>query len=326
MAFGRASTTVHPRVRGGAHSPHSTSDRDHGPSPRARGSLQDVEAVRRRHRSIPACAGEPSAATWRAPPPTVHPRVRGGADVAQRSRLRWAGPSPRARGSHHRRGGGAVGQRSIPACAGEPGGARRGTARGWVHPRVRGGACARRWRPFHPLGPSPRARGSHIEPGQHLAEDRSIPACAGEPGGGRRRPPAEPVHPRVRGGATEKEAAKASLKGPSPRARGSHLALPHRRGRDGSIPACAGEPCSRRSQATSAGVHPRVRGGAAVRAALLGPVFGPSPRARGSPVGGAAGVQPGRSIPACAGEPGPAAARRSAHAVHPRVRGGARSR
>ena len=93
-------------------------------------------------------------------------------------------------------------------------------------------------------GPSPRVRGSLMWPGCHMVQTRSIPACAGEP-------PIWPpmlsgcwVHPRVCGGASSKHKTERLKPGPSPRVRGSQTAVANAGIDIGSIPACAGEPCS----------------------------------------------------------------------------------
>jgi len=73
----------------------------YGPSPRARGSQPMKKTSILAHRSIPACAGEPPKGAWCKGFETVHPRVRGGARAINPLLSFAAGPSPRARGSHH---------------------------------------------------------------------------------------------------------------------------------------------------------------------------------------------------------------------------------
>ena len=112
--------------------------------------------------------------------------------------------------------------------------------------------------------------------------------------------------------------------GPSPRVRGSHGWSVRLRLYDGSIPACAGKPGARGATPARWRVHPRVCGEAAFAAFSAKGVRGPSPRVRGSPRPGAAGVLKDGSIPACAGKPTPMASRSRAGRVHPRVCGEAR--
>ena len=160
--------------------------------------------------SIPACAGEPSDLLTRS---GVHPRVCGGAS-SQHARHRRV---------HPRVCGGAFGEHgrlerlhgSIPACAGEPGSS--------------SGRLGR--------GPSPRVRGSQIP------LDGSIPACAGEPNMAGLSVCTGPS-PRVRGSPVMPTCVPAASSRVHPRVCGG-AAHSIRRGharREGSIPACAGEP------------------------------------------------------------------------------------
>ena len=173
------------------------------------------------------------------------------------------------------------------------------------------------------LGPSPRVRGSRFEFVQEYPRARSIPACAGEPVKLAERCLDLAVHPRVCGGAEYRTSPPTSVKGPSPRVRGSlriHAADPHGHG---SIPACAGEPAVQDEPCDRVGVHPRVCGGASrLRRRTLSP-GGPSPRVRGSLGRRTAELPYQRSIPACAGEPRTTETNSSSIGVHPRVCGGA---
>ena len=116
-------------------------------------------------------------------------------------------------------------------------------------------------------GLSPRVRGNHALSIQPNAYAGSIPACAGEPGSLLIRRVTRPVYPRVCGGTGHSLAcilirgvyprvcggtvaatrANDSIGGLSPRVRGNprlrHWQVPS----EGSIPACAGEPCRSRS-------------------------------------------------------------------------------
>ena len=314
---------VHPRVRGGACFVRTLGPRLKGPSPRARGSPQVRRCEHDAVGSIPACAGEPRPVCAAIPPPKVHPRVRGGANVEINMEIRRGGPSPRARGSRHHRRARHARMGSIPACAGEP---PSGTSSPWtsrVHPRVRGGAAAYVGNSASYLGPSPRARGSRGRHHGPVVGLRSIPACAGEPH--RTHRPAAPcwVHPRVRGGAVRVRALGVGLDGPSPRARGSLGGAPLRHARRGSIPACAGEPTAATNGCARARVHPRVRGGAYPAPNGVRVIAGPSPRARGSHATVRGLDLRVRSIPACAGEPASSLRSVVPPRVHPRVRGGA---
>ena len=172
---------VYPRVCGGTHFSISVVRVVGGLSPRVRGNLIEVEAVRYARGSIPACAGEPSLRTVIAPASRVYPRVCGGTFIGrQRSRMS-KGLSPRVRGNRTRRWAiiGIAG--SIPACAGEPRAHRRADARPEVYPRVCGGTPASGRAPSASAGLSPRVRGNPNRINCAPFRARSIPACAGEP-------------------------------------------------------------------------------------------------------------------------------------------------
>ena len=131
---------VHPRVGGGA-----IADLDHdivfqGPSPRGRGSREQQHRRRGQLRSIPAWAGEPPSPGSTSSSCRVHPRVGGGASVAEAETQVNSGPSPRGRGSQSPKARQRSDRRSIPAWAGEPPSFRPRRAGDGVHPRVGGGA------------------------------------------------------------------------------------------------------------------------------------------------------------------------------------------
>ena len=191
---------VYPRVCGGTCGRRRNQSSDDGLSPRVRGNPGGVAGAVAVRGSIPACAGEP---TPRPPCPAlamVYPRVCGGTLERLPTPPTPSGLSPRVRGNHRPRIRLTLPRRSIPACAGEPsaGGIRR--RRGKVYPRVCGGT-RRRFRSINkPEGLSPRVRGNHENRGLLVAADRSIPACAGEPGEGGGRFHSVKVYPRVCGG------------------------------------------------------------------------------------------------------------------------------
>ena len=157
-------------------------------------------------------------------------------------------------------------------------------------------------------------------------EDRSIPACAGEPRLRCSTRSAMSVYPRVCGG-TEAQYPNGSLiQGLSPRVRGNRSAVSIGVFSIGSIPACAGEPGRERRPCHAGTVYPRVCGG--TRPASLPPVTarGLSPRVRGNPVSPGRPRLRCRSIPACAGEPKASPAHGRSSGVYPRVCGGTRWR
>ncbi len=319
----RGARRVDPRVCGGARERSPDAGEGHGRSPRVRGSL--VAARLRDHvmGSIPAGAGEPPSCVRNTISARVDPRVCGGAAVAPDLQRPAGGRSPRVRGSHPRwsrgpapRGSipacagsralrhlpnGRVG--SIPACAGEPGCASCGARTRRVDPRVCGGAATIAANLCPSSGRSPRVRGSRAAIRASRGRRGSIPACAGEPCSSSGNGCPSRVDPRVCGGASPARPMSASARGRSPRVRGSLAAHGSDDGCDGSIPACAGEPSTSARVVVTAGVDPRVCGGAYV--VKTGGLFpqGRSPRVRGSHARRVAQRHGLGSIPACAGEP-----------------------
>ena len=111
----------------------------------------------------------------------VYPRVCGGTTNLTVVSRYSAGLSPRVRGNREAtllrpRAGG-----SIPACAGEPNDyhAIRAVAR--VYPRVCGGTTITLRIAGIIPGLSPRVRGNRYAAVVNAGQERSIPACAGEP-------------------------------------------------------------------------------------------------------------------------------------------------
>ena len=139
----------------------------------------------------------------------------------------------------------------------------------------------------------------------HVLHDGSIPACAGEPLTVTSTILPLRVYPRVCGGTNVSLFSLYLFSGLSPRVRGNRADGHHPVVGDGSIPACAGEPCRWAPPRRWGWVYPRVCGGT-VRSCC-------------------ATIPPERSIPACAGEPPPAGPRWCWAGVYPRVCGGTRT-
>ena len=120
----------------------------------------------------------------------------------------------------------ALGDRFIPAFAGNA--CRPSAGRCWrtVHPRVCGERSPTISRTTSSAGSSPRLRGTRRGCGRDPAEARFIPAFAGNAAQAMDRPMAAPVHPRVCGERTIYGTAGGSITGSSPRLRGTlELAL-----------------------------------------------------------------------------------------------------
>ena len=190
---------VHPRVCGESKCCPRSRRRARGPSPRVRGILSPADRPPRRLRSIPACAGNPSASAGPAPSSRVHPRVCGESGTNLVYAALQQGPSPRVRGILLDALVQPLVLGSIPACAGNPRNALRGGRQLWVHPRVCGESRDNPLGPLRDKGPSPRVRGILIGPGGLVLALGSIPACAGNPERMDGRPIGIGVHPRVCG-------------------------------------------------------------------------------------------------------------------------------
>ena len=272
---------VHPRSRGEHISGHSRPSASAGSSPLARGTLPAGSAHPRRHRFIPARAGNTSSASTPATRRPVHPRSRGEHAYPSGVRGTFAGSSPLARGTRAARRLGMTRLRFIPARAGNTHAARSPSQTSPVHPRSRGEHVAGEER-----------RGLQI---------RFIPARAGNTCTATASVPGIAVHPRSRGehppiGSTARDVA-----GSSPLARGT-------RGRTGCdaddgrfIPARAGEHSASRHKSP----HPA----------------GSSPLARGTPKLERAVQDELRFIPARAGNTKDGWVLCAARPVHPRSRG-----
>ena len=212
-----------------------------GLSPRVRGNRAASEAESERRRSIPACAGEPGCAHQEQDVVGVYPRVCGGTSAPCATMSKPGGLSPRVRGNRHRAQHQYHLLRSIPACAGEPHRVAARAVVGEVYPRVCGGTICPRPVVCYRIGLSPRVRGNR----HHPAADRTGPR----------------VYPRVCGGTLSGQRQRRRQVGLSPRVRGNYLASGRHRERDGSIPACAGEPGPAPLAQKSRRVYPRVCGG-----------------------------------------------------------------
>ena len=193
--------------------------------------------------------------------------------------------------------------RSIPACAGEPRGTTGGICRTRVYPRLCGGTRRRPERGFGPGGLSPPVRGNHGLPKGWPMRWRSIPACAGEPTHGGRVGGGAAVYPRLCGGTKAAAIAVDKVDGLSPPVRGNLARMVSAICFPGSIPACAGEPPSKRAARPALSVYPRLCGGTAGGMLSGTRGRGLSPPVRGNLVAAERDPADRRSIPACAGEP-----------------------
>ena len=194
--------------------------------------------------------------------------------------------------------------RSIPACAGEPILAGILVNVKQVYPRVCGGTYPVMPAVPVPVGLSPRVQGNLVQGVGHSDNQRSIPACAGEPPHRQQQRHGAEVYPRVCGGTRRSIPDRIGAQGLSPRVRGNLTSTSPLSTWIRSIPACAGEPMMDGYIARKSTVYPRVCGGT-LQVRTSGPSGrGLSPRVRGNRRQYSPDALHRRSIPACAGEPG----------------------
>ena len=229
-------------------------------SPRVRGIHCAGELLACSVGSIPACAGKP-ASNWKARPRSgVYPRVCGETKCRPRKAFWCGGLSPRVRGI---RGDGAAAVHqggSIPACTRNPADDLHSVHLLEVYPRVYGESHVMAKLSASNLGLSPRVRGIR-EPAFRVATDqRSIPACTGNP---IRRPTGcctRRVYPRVYGESAAGSFAVVPAAGLSPRVRGIRRCAAGADVVRGSIPACTGNPGASTMPRSTSWVYPRVYG------------------------------------------------------------------
>ena len=246
----------------------------------------------------------------------------GGTVRNESSVLVHGGLSPRVRGNLQALLLRFFSHRSIPACAGEPGTARKTRSVSGVYPRVCGGTNPCASPVTTGVGLSPRVRGNRNAARGVAVRIRSIPACAGEPLLKVLVMVQFPVYPRVCGGTAATKPSDITSTGLSPRVRGNRTLRNMRRTVRRSIPACAGEPLELRTKLAHSAVYPRVCGGTRLYSHHVWLNWGLSPRVRGNPRSGSLRTHILRSIPACAGEPAYSIAMAMPREVYPRVCGG----
>ena len=193
----------------------------------------------------------------------------------------------------------------IPARAGEPPRQTPSPRWSWAYPRSRGGTGGGgvhwhvRW------GLSPLARGNLPARAGAGQCQGPIPARAGEPRSASSALLLVWAYPRSRGG-TPGVCTDGDLGwGLSPLARGNRCELRVPAGRDGPIPARAGEPLLVCAVTFLVRAYPRSRGGTTINRILTGKFQGLSPLARGNLARLLAQHTQRGPIPARAGEPQP---------------------
>ena len=232
------------------------------------------------------------------------------------------GLSPRVRGNLPPPKRKKARSRPIPACAGEPLSAARGTPTYPAYPRVCGGTRSGRGFGERSTGLSPRVRGNRLVCRVRHEIPRPIPACAGEPTASSLRTSPSEAYPRVCGGTVRNHLLHSPHIGLSPRVRGNPSQLVGKARVGGPIPACAGEPRSQTAVKRTGTAYPRVCGGTPFVLLTIGMCAGLSPRVRGNPHRQRSVSNCRRPIPACAGEPLPHSVSTGQYPAYPRVCGG----
>ena len=253
-----------------------------GLSPRVRGNRRRGMVAFRRHRSIPARAGEPTRAATRTTKYPVYPRACGGTRSLRASMRARRGLSPRVRGNPPDCRPRRWCRGSIPARAGEPISLNRSVSLCRVYPRACGGTI-RRWHGYSSVpGLSPRVRGNPPDCRPRRWCRGSIPARAGEPQAGRGVADDSGVYPRACGGTRFRYRRHLLHSGLSPRVRGNPPDPDVVGGQHRSIPARAGEPLHRLQSPAALRVYPRACGGTSAPMIWASSFSGLSPRVRGN--------------------------------------------
>ena len=221
LAIGDVGGSVHPRVCG-EHAPMVTEAQGvFGSSPRVRGTRTLTNAIRSRHRFIPACAGNTLRFLCRSGLSSVHPRVCGEHEAAHIAVESGAGSSPRVRGTHATPPRPRPCVRFIPACAGNTYPSSATPRRNPVHPRVCGEHVSHDAITANASGSSPRVRGTQPRRRGGLRRRRFIPACAGNTAQVLPTCLLQTVHPRVCGEHVLSPFEVVDHGGSSPRVRGT---------------------------------------------------------------------------------------------------------
>jgi len=173
----------------------------------------------------------------------------------------------------------------------------------------------------HAAGSSPRVRGTGLNDADAVEINRFIPACAGNRLCGAWAVALQPVHPRVCGEQASHPLAPILKAGSSPRVRGTAMMFRRATLFGRFIPACAGNRDALQYVTPAPPVHPRVCGEQTPNHAALDPIFGSSPRVRGTGAWFDPSTLGTRFIPACAGNRPMRCRCKMIGPVHPRVCG-----
>ena len=212
-----------------------------GSSPRMRGKPPRSDKCQRVRRIIPAHAGQTFVIGARGLGKTDHPRACG----ANVSVWLWTpsatGSSPRMRGKPGANGAVVMGERIIPAHAGQTPRPRATPTARTDHPRACGANSAGRPSNILQSGSSPRMRGKPERLFVRACRPRIIPAHAGQTAPGHRTISRCSDHPRACGANRGTSIECPPTGGSSPRMRGKRQGSDGRRPETRIIPAHAGQ-------------------------------------------------------------------------------------
>ena len=293
---------VYPRPGGGNLGGVLQPGKHLGLSPHGRGKPIAPIAMIAMIRSIPARAGETIRLFSARGGNTVYPRTGGGNTARGATASASNGLSPHGRGKPVQSHRYILGERSIPARAGETKEGKSAAGLCQVYPRTGGGNYGKIVGARPSRGLSPHGRGKLIHKRTPAPGTRSIPARAGETRRRHRRYLWRRVYPRTGGGNGLGFSSPRRFGGLSPHGRGKpahHHRLPVR---GGSIPARAGETVSVSNIGREVVVYPRTGGGNPGRRGRRGSGGGLSPHGRGKHDAVGASKAGVGSIPARAGE------------------------
>ena len=214
-----------------------------------------------------------------------------------------------------------IGIGPIPACAGQPAPRDAPHLFHKAYPRVCGATITSGTTMGWSEGLSPRVRGNHRKSATADVGIGPIPACAGQPGHGTVHCPAPRAYPRVCGATCRLLAAFYGFRGLSPRVRGNHEPRADKRSASGPIPACAGQPLTRRGTPITRTAYPRVCGATGRKSQTGLSLLGLSPRVRGNLLIELLFCGFDGPIPACAGQPFIAWGGEAQRGAYPRVCG-----
>ena len=278
-------TTVHPRACGELSKSPEPMKAAHGSSPRMRGTLDRLVTPKIKLRFIPAHAGNSTGWLRARTAGPVHPRACGELITVSAAAVTTFGSSPRMRGTLRRQAWDHHRLRFIPAHAGNS---------------YLSFASAR-----HRAGSSPRMRGTHPHHQEKQDGPRFIPAHAGNSRIIRRGTPRTPVHPRACGELSGLGADTDTVRGSSPRMRGTPVGGSGSNPRHRFIPAHAGNSPASSRHGPAWPVHPRACGELNRHSVGSTSETGSSPRMRGTLILATNRQSKRRFIPAHAGNSWP---------------------